>query len=172
MIPVKQQTKEIKAAISGQNKFDSQNLSVFFAEVRKDEKKMEKLVRAFCYTYLLDKQQRPLRLRPLQMDIIVKSLTFPDGNPDKQRKLAILAPRGSGKSWALSVAAVIFMFFNRFRDLVFVLAPTEDQCALIFDYCLRHFRDNKFLDSLIGNYKLHNKPHIKMKGEQSCVGHL
>jgi hypothetical protein len=164
MIPVKQQTKEIKAAISGQNKFDSQNLSVFFAEVRKDEKKMEKLVRAFCYTYLLDKQQRPLRLRPLQMDIIVKSLTFPDGNPDKQRKLAILAPRGSGKSWALSVAAVIFMFFNRFRDLVFVLAPTEDQCALIFDYCLRHFRDNKFLDSLIGNYKLHNKPHIKMKG--------
>lgn len=133
---------------------------------------MEKLVRAFCYTYLLDKQQRPLRLRPLQMDIIVKSLTFPDGNPDKQRKLAILAPRGSGKSWALSVAAVIFMFFNRFRDLVFVLAPTEDQCALIFDYCLRHFRDNKFLDSLISNYKLHNKPHIKMKGEQYCVGHL
>lgn len=39
MIPVKQQTKEIKAAISGQNKFDSQNLSVFFAEVRKDEKR-------------------------------------------------------------------------------------------------------------------------------------
>ena len=125
---------------------------------------MEKLIRAFCGTYLIDKQQRPLRLRPLQMDIIVKALTFPEGNPDKQRKLAILAPRGSGKSWALSVASVIYMFFNRFRDLVFILAPTEDQCALIFDYCLRHFRDNAFLDSLIGNYKLHNKPHIKMKG--------
>ena len=164
MIPVANQTKELKAALSGPNKFDSQNLSVFFAQVRTNEKKMEKLVRAFCFTYLLDKQQRPLRLRPLQMDIIVKSLTHPDGDPDKQRKLAILAPRGSGKSWALSVAAVIFMFFNRFRDLVFVLAPTEDQCALIFDYCLRHFRDNKFLDSLISNYKLHNKPHIKMKG--------
>jgi len=164
MIPVANQTKELKAALSGQNKFDSQNLSIFFAEVRKNEKKMEKLVRAFCETYLLDKQQRPLRLRPLQMDIIVKSLTYPDGDSSKQRKLAILAPRGSGKSWALSVAAVIFMFFNRFRDLVFVLAPTEDQCALIFDYCLRHFKDNKFLDSLISNYKLHNKPHIKMKG--------
>ena len=164
MIPVANQTKELKAALSGQNKFDSQNLSIFFAEVRKNEKKMEKLVRAFCETYLLDKQQRPLRLRPLQMDIIVKSLTYPDGDSAKQRKLAILAPRGSGKSWALSVAAVIFMFFNRFRDLVFVLAPTEDQCALIFDYCLRHFKDNKFLDSLISNYKLHNKPHIKMKG--------
>ena len=71
MIPVANQTKELKAALSGQNKFDSQNLSIFFAEVRKNEKKMEKLVRAFCETYLLDKQQRPLRLRPLQMDIIV-----------------------------------------------------------------------------------------------------
>ena len=164
MIPVANQTKEIKSILSGPNKFDSQNLSLFFTEVRKDEKKMEKLIRAFCATYLIDKQQRPLRLRPLQMDIIVKALTFPDGNPDKQRKLAILAPRGSGKSWALSVASVIYMFFNRFRDLVFILAPTEDQCALIFDYCLRHFRDNAFLDSLIANYKLHNKPHIKMKG--------
>ena len=163
MIPVANKTKEFKAALSGPNKFDSQNLSNFFKEVRKDEKKMEKLIRAFCETYLIDKQQRPLRLRPLQMDIIVKALTFPDGDPDKHRKLAILAPRGSGKSWALSVAAVIFMFFNRFRDLVFVLAPTEDQCALIFDYVLRHFRDNAFLDSLVGNYKLHNKPHIKMK---------
>ena len=129
MIPVQNLTKEYKAAISGQNKFDSQNLTDFFQEVRKSEKKMNKLVRAFCLTYLLDKQQRPLRLRPLQLDIIVKSLTFPEGNPDNQRKLAILAPRGSGKSWALSVAAVIFMFFNRFRDLIFVLAPTEDQCA-------------------------------------------
>ena len=137
-------TKEFKATLNGPNKFDSQNLSKFFAEVRKDEKKMEKLIRAFCGTYLIDKQQRPLRLRPLQMDIIVKALTFPEGNPDKQRKLAILAPRGSGKSWALSVASVIYMFFNRFRDLVFILAPTEDQCALIFDYCLRHFRDNAF----------------------------
>ena len=91
MIPVANQTKELKAALSGQNKFDSQNLSVFFAQVRTNEKKMEKLVRAFCFTYLLDKQQRPLRLRPLQMDIIVKSLTHPDGDPDKQRKLAILA---------------------------------------------------------------------------------
>jgi len=51
MIPVANQTKEIKAALSGANKFDSQNLSTFFGEVRKDEKKMEKLVRAFCESY-------------------------------------------------------------------------------------------------------------------------
>ena len=71
MIPVANKTKEYKATLTGPNKFDSQNLSNFFAEVRKDEKKMEKLIRAFCETYLIDKQQRPLRLRPLQMDIIV-----------------------------------------------------------------------------------------------------
>ena len=158
------QTKELKAALTSHNKFDSRNLELFFEEVRKDEKKMEKLVRVFCETYLLDAQQRPLRLRPLQMKIIVMALTFPEGNPEKQRKLAILAPRGSGKSWALSVAAVIFMFFKRFRDLVFILAPTEDQAALIFNYVYRHFKDNQFLDSLVSNYKLHNKPHIKMKG--------
>ena len=162
--PVMNQTKELKAALTSHNKFDSRNLEIFFEEIRKDEKKMEKLVRVFCETYLIDAQQRPLRLRPLQMKIIVTSLTFPEGNPEKQRKLAILAPRGSGKSWALSVASVIFMFFKRFRDLVFILAPTEDQAALIFNYVYRHFKDNQFLDSLVSNYKLHNKPHIKMKG--------
>ena len=162
--PVMNQTKELKAALTSHNKFDSRNLEIFFEEIRKDEKKMEKLVRVFCETYLIDAQQRPLRLRPLQMKIIVMSLTFPEGNSEKQRKLAILAPRGSGKSWALSVASVIFMFFKRFRDLVFILAPTEDQAALIFNYVYRHFKDNTFLDSLVANYKLHNKPHIKMKG--------
>ena len=74
---------------------------------------MTTLVRAFCEAYLVDNQNRPLKLRPLQEDIIVKSLTYPeDGN---QRKLAILAPRGSGKSFALSVAVAVYMFFNRFN---------------------------------------------------------
>jgi phage terminase large subunit-like protein len=56
------------------------------------------------------------------------------------------------------------MFFKRFRDLIFVLAPSEDQAALIFGYIYRNFKDNKFLDSLVDNYKFHNKPHIRMKG--------
>ena len=160
---MKDETKRLKAAMTGRNSYDSQNLEIFFETVRTNEKKMEKLIRAFCETYLVDKERRPLRLRPLQLQIIAKALTFPDGNKDKQRKMAILAPRGSGKSWALSVAVVIYMFFKRFRDLVFIIAPTEDQAALIFNYVYRHFKDNNFLDSLVGNYKLHNKPYIKMK---------
>jgi len=123
---------------------------------------MTKLIRAFCSAYLVDNKQRPLKLRPLQEDIVVMSLTHP--KTDKQRKLAILAPRGSGKSYALAVAATIYMFFKRFRDLIFVLAPSEDQAALIFGYIYRNFKDNKFLDSLVDNYKFHNKPHIRMKG--------
>ena len=82
--------------------------------------------------YLLDNKQRPLILRPLQEEIIKQSLIHrADG---EHRKVAILAPRGSGKSFALSVAVIIYMFFNRFRDLIFVLAPSEDQAALIFNY--------------------------------------
>ena len=161
---VKNETKNLKAALTGQHKFDSKKLETFFENVRCDKRKMEQLVRAFCETFLVDNQQRPLRIRPLQMKIIVSALTYPKGNPDNQRKMAVLAPRGSGKSWALSVAVVIYMFFKRFRDLVFVLAPTEDQCSLIFNYVLRHFQDNSFLNSLVENYRLHNKPRIELKG--------
>ena len=120
---VKNETKELKAAISGTNKFDSKKLELYFERIRCDKKKMYELVRGFCATYLVDSEQRPLRLRPLQMDIIVNALTYPEGNPKKHRKMAILAPRGSGKSWALSVAATIYMFFKRFRDTIFILAP-------------------------------------------------
>ena len=56
------------------------------------------------------------------------------------------------------------MFFKRFRDLIFVLAPSEDQAALIFNYCYRHFADNEFLGSLNDHYRFHNKPNITMKG--------
>jgi len=164
MKTVKNETKNLKKAISGKNSFDSAHMESFFEEIRCDEVKMEQLVRAFCETYLVDANQRPLRLRPLQLKIITKSLTYPKGDSNVQRKMAVLAPRGSGKSWALSVAVVVWMFFRRFRDLVFVIAPTEDQAALIFNYVYRHFRDNVFLNSLIGAYKLHNKPSIKMKG--------
>ena len=150
--------------MTGAAAHDSRKLEEIFESVRGDPKKMTQLVRAFCDSYLLDQQQRPLRLRPLQENIIAKALCFPEEDITKHRKLAILAPRGSGKSFALSVAIVVYMFFRRFRDLIFVLAPSEDQAALIFNYVYRHFADNSFLDSLIKNYRFHNKPSIIMKG--------
>ena len=159
---VKNQTKGLKAALSSKGTYDSKKLEDIFEQCRHNEEKMQKLVRAFCHTYLIDNKSRPLKLRPLQEDIIVKSLTYPKSGT--QRKLAILAPRGSGKSFALSVAVVVYMFFNRFRDLIFILAPTEDQAALIFNYVYRHFADNKFLDSLVDGYRFHNKPNITLKG--------
>ena len=148
--------------MTGKGAYDSRQLENIFEKCRQDEKKMLALVKGFCKSYLLDNKQRALMLRPLQLDIIVKSLIHrADG---EQRKVAILAPRGSGKSFALSVAVVIYMFFNRFRDLVFVLAPSEDQAALIFNYVYRHFADSNMLNSLVENYRFHNKPSITMKG--------
>ncbi len=162
MIPVKNEQKKLNAAISGKGAHDSKVLEDIFEQCRHDDKKMTVLVRAFCESYLIDNERRPLKLRPLQERIIVKSLTYPKNG--KQRKMAILAPRGCGKSFALSVAATVYMFFKRFRDLVFILAPSEDQAALIFNYVYRHFNDNSFLSGLVKNYRFHNKPNITLKG--------
>ena len=152
----------LKTLLTGKGGLDSRQLENIFKKCRQDSEKMRKLVRAFCSAYLIDGKQRPLRLRPLQEDIILECLMERDDG--KQTKLAILAPRGSGKSFALSVAVTIYMFFNRFRDLVFILAPTEDQAALIFNYVYRHFADNSFLNGLVANYRFHNKPNITLKG--------
>jgi hypothetical protein len=152
----------LKGLLTGKGGIDSRGLEDIFKSCRRDSAKMRKLIRAFCTTYLIDGKQRPLLLRPLQEDIVIECLLERDD--DKQTKLAILAPRGSGKSFALSVAVTIYMFFNRFRDLVFILAPTEDQAALIFNYVYRHFADNTFLNGLVKNYRFHNKPNITLKG--------
>ena len=154
--------KHLKTILTGKGGLDSKGLENIFNKCRQDKEKMRKLVRAFCNAYLIDGKQRALRLRPLQEEIILESLLNRDDG--KQTKLAILAPRGSGKSFALSVAVTIYMFFNRFRDLVFILAPTEDQAALIFNYVYRHFADNTFLNGLVKNYRFHNKPNITLKG--------
>ena len=154
--------KHLKGLLTGKAGLDSRHLENIFKQCRQEKSKMRKLVRAFCSAYLLDANQRPLKLRPLQESIILEALI--ERKDGRQTKLAILAPRGSGKSYALSVAVTIYMFFNRFRDLVFILAPTEDQAALIFNYVYRHFADNAFLNGLVSNYRFHNKPNITLKG--------
>jgi len=159
---MKQEMRNLTKSLTGKSAYDSRALEKVFEQVRQDKDKMLKLVRAFTAAYLVDQKQQPLKLRPLQEEIIVETLTLrSDG---KQKKVAILAPRGSGKSYALSVAVVIYMFFRRFRDLIFVLAPSEDQAALIFNYVYRHMADNPVLDSIVENYRFHNKPSITMKG--------
>ena len=134
--------KKLQTALTGKNVHDSRALEELFESMRYDEHKMAQLVQGFCESYLVDNKQRPLRLRPLQLNIVVKSLTHPDNM--KQRKLAILAPRGCGKSYALSVAVVIYMFFKRFRDLIFVLAPSEDKLLL---YLIMYIDILKIIDS-------------------------
>ena len=116
MIAVTNETKKLNAAISGAGAHDSRALEDIFEKCRHDKREMTILVRAFCEAYLVDSENRPLKMRPLQETIVVTALTYPESG--KQRKMAILAPRGSGKSYALSIAATVYMFFKRFRDLV------------------------------------------------------
>ena len=71
------ETKKFNAAISGAGAHDSRALENIFEKCRHDEKKMTTLVRAFCAAYLVDNQNRPLKLRPLQESIVVTALTHP-----------------------------------------------------------------------------------------------
>ena len=84
----------LKSLLTGKGGLDSRSLENIFKKCRQDKDKMRKLVRAFCIAYLVDGKQRPLRLRPLQEDIVLECLMERDDG--KQTKLAILAPRGSG----------------------------------------------------------------------------
>ena len=104
---IKEQS-HLKKILTGKGGLDSRKLENIFKQCRQDRSKMRKLLRAFCSAYLIDGKQRPLRLRPLQEDIVLECLM--ERQDGKQTKLAILAPRGSGKSFALSVAVAIYMF--------------------------------------------------------------
>ena len=95
-LAVKDETTKLKLSLTGKAAFDSLALEDVFEKCRTDEAKMAQLVRAFCDTYLIDNKKRPLKLRPMQEEIIVKALTHRENGA--QRKLAVLAPRGSGKS--------------------------------------------------------------------------
>ena len=75
------QTKKFNAAISGAGAHDSRALEAIFEKCRHDELKMTTLVRAFCEAYLVDNQNRPLKLRPMQEKIVVTCLLYTSPSP-------------------------------------------------------------------------------------------
>jgi hypothetical protein len=70
---IKNEQKQLNAAISGIAAHDSLQLEKIFEKCRTDKKKMTLLVRAFAECYLIDNKRRPLKLRPMQEDIVVES---------------------------------------------------------------------------------------------------
>ena len=66
----------MKSALTGAAAHDSRRLEEIFESVRAEPKKMTQLVRAFCESYMVDQKQRPLKLRPLQENIIAKALCY------------------------------------------------------------------------------------------------
>ena len=74
----------LKGLLTGKGGLDSRGLETIFKNCRQDSTKMRKLIRAFCTTYLIDGEQRPLLLRPLQEDIVIECLL--ERNDGKQTK--------------------------------------------------------------------------------------
>ena len=72
-IPMKNEQEALNTAISGIAAHDSLQLEEIIEKCRSDKRKMTLLIRAFCEAYLIDNKRRPLKLRPMQEDIVVES---------------------------------------------------------------------------------------------------
>jgi len=83
-LAVKSETKKLEAALTGRGALDTKGLEAIFEKCRYDKDKMLNLVRAFCGAYLVDGKLRPLKLRPLQEEIIVMSLLHPSSGKAAQ----------------------------------------------------------------------------------------
>ena len=70
---VKNESKTLKAAMTGKGAYDSRQLENIFEKCRHDKKKMTTLVRAFCEAYLVDNQNRPLKLSENEVQISVQN---------------------------------------------------------------------------------------------------
>ena len=59
--PVKNEQKNLNAAISGKLAHDSRALEEVFEKCREDEKRMTLLIRAFCESYLIDQKKKTFK---------------------------------------------------------------------------------------------------------------
>jgi len=129
-----------------------------FDAVRGDRIALERLIKKFCETFLIDNKRRPLRLRPMQIQIVAECLT--------NRYLMLLAPRGSGKSKALSVAITMWMYYYRSGEKIAIVAPQMKQCKIIFGDVVENFIESPVLSKIgiIHNVRHENDPILKLDG--------
>lgn len=134
-----------------------------FDEVRKDKVALERLIKTFSKRFLIDNKRRPLKLRPMQVQIIAECLS--------NRYLMLLAPRGSGKSKALSVAITMWLYYYRSGEKVAIVAPQMKQCKIIFMDVVENFTESPVLSgmNIISNIRTENDPILKMKDGSSAI---
>lgn len=134
-----------------------------FNLVRKDRKSLERLIINFCKAFLVDHKGRPLRLRPIQIQIVVECLT--------NRYLMLLSPRGSGKSKALSVAVTIWAYFYRSGEKIIIVAPQMKQCKIIFNDVITNITTSPILSKtkMIKTLRTENEPILVVDGGSSVI---
>jgi len=140
------------------NKQEWLKLRKKFDLVRKDKLALERLVKNFCYAFLVDYKGRPLKLPPMQIQIVIECLS--------NRYLMLLSPRGSGKSKALSVAVTIWIYFYRSGEKVGVVAPQMKQCKIIFNDVVENIRTSPMLSEFkfIKTLRTENEPILIVDG--------
>jgi len=134
-----------------------------FEIVLKNRDALERLIVGFCESFLVDSKGRPLKLRPMQINIVAECLT--------NRYLMLLAPRGSGKSKALGVAITMWLYFFQAGEKVAIVAPQMKQCKIIFSDVVDNFNNSPILSELdiINNIRLENDPILKLKGGSQAI---
>jgi len=126
-----------------------------FDQLRKGpDESLIKVIKSFCYTFLKDDRQRKVKLTPMQLSMVLACF--------KNQNVAIVAPRGSGKSFALAVAITMWLYFYRAGEEVFVLAPFIDQTKKIFSYVLNFFESAPELRKMIRHIRFDNTPVLRL----------
>lgn len=144
-------------ALTDRDKIQVELLRREFVKICKDPVKLRKSIRKFCEMFLTDRQQRPLRLTPMQYDIVVHCLT--------DRNVMLLAPRGSGKSYALGVAITMWLFYHPNGENAFIISPGDAQSEVIFKYVLNNFMNHPTLMSMVDGIRERNNPELRLKYE-------
>ena len=83
----------------------------------------------------------------------------------------LLAPRGSGKSKALSVAVSMWLYYYRSGEKIAIVAPQMKQCKIIFTDVVENFTESPWLSKfgIIQNIRTENDPILKLKDGSMVV---
>lgn len=134
------------------------------------EDPMKKIVENFIERYIDSPWSSEVNVHEMLLKIVVYGLASP--------AFGVLAPRGVGKSVAISLIAVMWAFFNAKGEDMFIVAPTTNQTEKVYQYIVDWFEfgKNGLLkngDPAVGwegvaHIKFGHKPEIKLRQGTLC----
>ena len=131
-------------------------LRKLYSAAIKDDALLGDITKAFCFGFLKDHLGRKLILRPAQMEMVKAALS--------SKRLVVLAPRGSGKSYGIAVAIVLRLFFLRENEEIALIAPTNKQAKRVFQYVVSFLQGHPELKRLVKGIRHANPAQITLYG--------